>query len=123
MDLNNPEEIKKLISLLQTLVDQNSQKLNDEPKSKIKTKTARSGNNKNMNNKFLGMPEKNMHKEDSAVDKKLNVHPPTLRNRKFVPIEVVCRNCGKKEKVNPAILPESTDRYKCNKCSSSAAGA
>jgi lysyl-tRNA synthetase class I len=120
MDLSNPEEIKKLISLLQTLVDQNSKESDDEPESKIKTKTARSGNKKKMKNKFLDMPEKNMHKEDSAIDKRLNVHPPTLRNRKFIPVEVTCRSCGKKEKVNPAIVPESTDRYKCNKCSSSA---
>jgi hypothetical protein len=66
------------------------------------------------------MPERNMHKSDTKIDKKLNKYPPTPRNRPFKAIDVVCRICGKKESVNPKIIPESADRYKCNKCSSSA---
>ena len=74
---------------------------------------------KQLKNKFLDMPEKDMHKADSAIDKKLSVHPPTPRNRKFAKIDVACRTCGKQEKVNHSIVPEQLDRYKCNKCSSS----
>jgi hypothetical protein len=71
-------------------------------------------------NKFSDMPEKNMHKEDIAIDKKLAVHPPVPRARQFASVDVQCRVCGRKETVNPVLLPDSVERYKCNKCSSSA---
>jgi len=118
MDLNidNPEQIKQLIQMLQKMLplDENTSTEN----SIIKTKSVKPGK-KNTTNKFVDMPEKNMHKADILIDKKLNIHPPTPRTRTFSKIEVVCRICGKKEKVNPSILPDQADRYKCNKCSSS----
>jgi lysyl-tRNA synthetase class I len=124
LDISNPEVIKQLIASLQTLLPPE-----DKPKEKkpaknshnIKTKTTKSGrqNTEEATNKFLDMPEKNMHKSDSKIDKKLNRYPPTPRNRPYQSIEVRCRSCGKTESVNPKILPESADRYKCNKCSSS----
>lgn len=138
MDLNtnNPEDIKQLISLLQKLLpneeetEKNKAKKNKPRKTKrkvdefnnphIKTKSPKRV--VDFENKFLDMPERNLHKEDIEVDKKLAKHPPTPRNRNFVPVQVFCRVCGKQEKVNPAIIPESKDRYKCNKCSSSAGG-
>ena len=123
MDLNltDPAQIKQLIAALQSLLPSNIEEkaTETEPQSKIKTKTARSGN-KNFRNKFLEMPEKDMYKSDTKIDKKLSIHPPSPRNRKFSTIDVVCRSCGKKESVNPQIVPDSVDRYKCNKCSSSA---
>lgn len=126
MDLNfsDPEQIKQLISALEKLLPNNSEEEeNDDFSSKIKTKTTRAKSNKKKNsNKFLGMPEMRMHKEDSLIDKKLIKAPPTPRTRKFEPINVQCRVCGKKEKVSPSVIPESIDRYKCNKCSGAAGG-
>lgn len=123
MDLNNPKELKKLISVLQDLLNQSSEESSDEePVSKIKTKTARSGNKKKTKNKFLDMPEKDMHKNDSEIDKKLCKNPPTPRTRKFKPVQVNCRVCGKTESVSPDVIPESTERYKCNKCAATAGG-
>lgn len=122
LNINNPEQIKQLISLLQQMLPENNSdndNSDDEDISPIKTKSIRSDKIKSRKNKFVDMPEKNMHKSDSAIDKKLCVNPPTPRNRKFIPVEVKCRVCGKTEKVNPAIVPESVDRYKCNRCSSS----
>lgn len=117
LNLNDPEQIKKIIAALQGLLP--NQEEDTEPVSKIKTKTARA-NKKQNKNLFTQMAEKDMHKSDSSIDKKLCINPPTPRNRAFVPMDVTCRSCGKHEKVNPAIVPEPKDRYKCNKCSSSA---
>lgn len=126
MDLNfkDPEQIKQLISLLQNLLPSEETEKPEESEqfsTKIKTKTRSSKNKEKNNNKFLSMPERNMHKEDIEIDKKLSVNPPTPRTRKFEPIDARCRVCGKTEKVNPSIVSDS-DRYKCNKCSSSAGG-
>lgn len=125
LDINNPELIKQLIGALQKLLPSDSNTIEDEPSESshnIRTKTRKfSKENKSTNiNKFADMPEKEMHKADTKIDKKLNKYPPTPRNRPFKAVDVVCRTCGKKESVNPKIIPESTDRYKCNKCSSSA---
>ncbi len=137
-DLNNPEQIKLLISMLQKLLPQEE---GSQPKSTPKKKTAKTKkeeqtdqyDNPNIKtkstklsprskNKFLNMPEINMHKADSLIDKKLAVSPPTPRTRTFEPVNARCRVCGKTEKVNPAIIPDSLDRYKCNRCASSAGG-
>ena len=130
MDLNelknNPEQIKLLIDVLQSLLPSNNQ-TNDKTKSKAQKK--RKSNNikskkldrqNNEDNKFLSMGVKDLHKEDTIIDKALRKFPPTPRNRSFKPISVICRSCGKKELVNPVLIHDSADRYKCNKCSSSA---
>ena len=126
-DISNPEQIKQLITLLQgllpkeeTTVKSEKTKKNKQPKlnNNIKTKT-RSSKQEEAYNKFLEMPEMNMHKSDVEIDKKLSRYPPTKRNREYEAIKVTCRVCGKNESINPAILPDSADRYKCNKCSSS----
>jgi len=65
------------------------------------------------------MPEARMHKEDTAIDKKLIVSPPTQRNRSYKPVKARCRVCGRVESVNPSLV-DSADRYKCNRCSASA---
>lgn len=126
MDLNlsNPEQIQQLINALQALLPKNEtdNKKSSKNKNNIKTKKTKSGknNDEDHENKFLSMPEMNMHKSDTKIDKKLAQQPPTPRNRPFKYIDVACRSCGKKEKVNPKILPESADRYKCNNCSTNA---
>lgn len=135
LDSASPEQIKQLISLLQGLLPKEDTIVADKQKKKprkekvsksehiksnnnIKTKT-RTLKQENSYNKFLEMPEMAMHKSDTEIDKKLCKHPPTKRNREYEPIKVMCRVCGKNESINPAILPDSSDRYKCNKCSSS----
>lgn len=130
-DISNPEQIKQLISLLQGLLPKEETVSKPEKKTvknkqtkfannNIKTKTRKTKSAETESqNRFLEMPEMNMHKSDVEIDKKLCRHPPTKRNREYEPIKVACRVCGKKESINPAILPDSADRYKCNKCSSS----
>ncbi len=120
LDIKNPEQIKQLIALLQNLLPEDNDQEHTE--SKIKTKTRSAKNRPKQKNKFLDMPEMKMHKDDSKIDEKLSVAPPTPRTRKFNPIDVKCRVCGKQEKVSPSVIPESVDRYKCNKCSGSAGG-
>ncbi len=125
MDLNelsnNPEQIKQLIGLLQSLLPSEdlSNNKTKKPTRTRKTKKEKSKqNDKLVNNKFLEMAEANMHKDDLAIDKKLAKFPPTPRSRKFISIEVRCRSCGKTEQVN-AVLVHDKDRYKCNRCSAS----
>jgi len=124
MDLNlsNPEQIQQLISALQALLPKEQTDSNiKKVKNSIKTKKSKSAKQvDDCENKFLLMPEMNMHKSDTKIDKKLCQQPPTPRNRPFKYIDVTCRTCGKKEKINPKILPESVDRYKCNNCSTNA---
>lgn len=136
MDLNellkDPEQIKGLITVLQALVD--SQKvestIDKEPTAK-KTKTTKkkkqntakakkSVDSDNHKNRFLDMPEMNLHKEDVEIDKKLHKFPPTPRTRRFQNVKVVCRVCGKSESINPSYITMEKDRYKCNKCSGAA---
>jgi len=135
--LNNPDQIKSLISLLQAMLP-NEEKQEQEPtktksknkkeaqestepsfNSKIKTKNKRSAQPSSAN-KFEKMAEFNMHKDDRAIDEKLAKHPPVARTREFEPIIVKCRVCGKEEAVNPSLVHDSPSRYKCNNCSTQA---
>lgn len=138
--LNNPDQIKNLIAVLQSLLpagdneeDQANQantpdSIEIKPSThNIKTKTKRrvgSGNSNNDTtnyiNKFDQMTEASMHKDDGQIDKLLSRHPPVARMRDFEPIEVVCRVCGKKETVSPTLVFEGSSRYKCNSCSTQA---
>lgn len=124
MDLNdlsnNPEQIKQLIGLLQSLLPQaeNTDVTNVSNNKKPRKKRNNKKETGNTNNKFLNMPEANMHKDDLDIDKKLAKFPPTPRSRKFTNIEVRCRSCGRTETVNP-VLVHDTERYKCNRCSAS----
>jgi hypothetical protein len=136
MDLNdlmkNPEQIQQLISVLQALLPKDSTKSStpdeapahdneDGFSSAIKTKSSKKFKQRSASeNKFLDMPERNMFKEDSKIDQILNKHPPVSRSREFATVEVVCRVCGKKEQVSPALAGEAPKRYKCNNCSTSA---
>lgn len=125
MDNFSPEQIHAMINMLQQMLPKNDEI--DESFSVQEHKKKKSPNRqKNRRkqdieryNKFTDMPEKNMHKEDILVDKKLNVQPPVPRARPFKMLSAICRVCGKKEKVSPGLIPESLDRYKCNKCSAS----
>jgi hypothetical protein len=121
----DPNQINQLIGLLQQMLPKSE---DESKKSKSKTKVkeqkfktvtkSKRIVDQERENKFLSMPERNMHKSDSVIDKKLNKLPPTPRSRKFSLINVTCRICGKTDEVSPKLLPESADRYKCNNCSS-----
>lgn len=130
MDLNqlsnNPEQIKQLIGILQQLLPKDEQKEETTEPAKASPAEFQSSfknNRKNQygmdRNKFEDMPERNMHKEDSLVDKQLIKHPPVARSREFEPVKVTCRVCGKTETINPSLV-ESANRYKCNRCAASA---
>ena len=135
----NPDQIQQMIRLLQSMLpsDDSATIPSQEPEAKATThdikpkKQTRSkgsmSNNKSSSskstthyNKFIDMPERNMHKEDVAIDQKLITHPPVPRARTFKFVSAVCRVCGKKENVNPMLITDSLDRYKCNKCSGAA---
>ena len=123
MALSN-DDIKQLIAILQNGLSSDN---DDEPQAPKKQKKKSPLKNKSVkvtesysDNKFLTMGVKDLHKDDTEIDKALKKFPPTPRTRQFKGIDVVCRSCGKREKVSPLLVHESSDRYKCNKCSSSA---
>lgn len=124
----DPQQIQQMIHMLQSMLPQtDNTKQNTEQeqktikKTKIKKNTqAQTKNKPTRENKFDAMMEARMHKEDIAIDKKLSVLPPVPRARPFEWINAICRVCGKKEKVNPVLITDSIDRYKCNKCSAGA---
>lgn len=115
--LKNPESIKQLIGALQSLLPKETDnEVFEQPKKNNQRNKRQRVKETDTENKFLKMAEKNMHKEDIQVDKLLNKNPPTPRTRKFTFVDVQCRQCGKKEKVNPSLVHDIT-RYKCNSCS------
>jgi hypothetical protein len=135
----NPDQIQQMIRLLQsmlpatdstTITSQEPEKKETthdikpkkQTKSKSNTSTNKGGASKftTHHNKFIDMPEMHMHKEDIAIDQKLITHPPVPRARTFKFVNATCRVCGKKENVNPMLITDSLDRYKCNKCSGAA---
>lgn len=127
MDDLNPNQIKQMIKLLQGMlsnmdddqsVAENDTEVDDRPVSPIKTLNKKP--RVSSINKFDSMMESRMHKDDVEIDKKLNKYGPTPRTRGFQPISVKCRVCGKTEKINPVLLADTPDRYKCNNCSRSA---
>ena len=129
---NKKETIEQIVDLLRSLVDEEDAQEKPKPATKKKTtkkkttkkKTTRrkssttKTDNKESTNKFLSMPEMHMFKDDTLIDKKLQVSDPCPRTRSFNTISVTCRMCGKREEVNPVLVSEKT-RYKCNVCASS----
>jgi hypothetical protein len=122
--LNNPEQVKLLISMLQSLLPPQAEQ-NDTNKNVTKStigqsKIKKSKKNKSATattNKFESMAEFRMHKEDTVIDKQLAKHAPVERTREFEFVDVVCRICGRKESVPPHLVFEGPTRYKCNRCS------
>ena len=115
-------DIKALIAILQKGLEDDAPETDTEVVEKKRTKPKSKQKEKDpteTKNKFLSMPERNMHKDDTEIDRKLNVVPPTERTRHYRPIQVQCRVCGKKDRVNPGMV-ESVERYKCNRCATSA---
>lgn len=121
------EDIMALIAILQKgLSDDNTEvnktsktsKQTNKPKVKEKKKRGKVEADNNTN-KFVSMGFDRLHKEDCDIDRKLAQSPRTPRRDKFEFIDVVCRSCGKREQINPALLYDSVERYKCNRCSTS----
>lgn len=108
---------KKIAKKQESVVLEDAEEDDQGFSSKIKSKKI--SVKQRAKNKFDAMPEARMHKEDTAIDKKLIVSPPTQRNRTYQPVNARCRVCGRTESVNPSLV-ESTDRYKCNRCAASA---
>lgn len=121
MDNLTPEQIQSMIVMLQNMLPKLDEQNNDFVSNPAKSKPKKQKNSVDKTvNKFNSMPEKNLHKDDTAIDKKLRIQPPVPRARKFSLIKVTCRVCGRSEEISPGLLVDSPDRYKCNKCSSSA---
>jgi hypothetical protein len=134
MDELSPEQIKLMIQMLQKMLPEvskktktsSSQHVEEDEEEEYKARPPRKQNSSskkktnNRHNKFEEMMEMNMHKEDILIDKKLRIHPTVPRARRFKTVKATCRVCGKSEEINPGLVPESIDRYKCNKCSTSA---
>lgn len=120
MDNLSPDQIKSMIALLQNMLPSNNSTEHEEAPQPKKSRNKKTKSRPSSNNKFENMPEARMHKEDILIDKKLSVQPPVPRARPFRLVNAICRVCGRKEKVNPVLITDSIDRYKCNKCSSSA---
>jgi hypothetical protein len=124
MSIDN-QDIKQLITILQKMLSDNedeqtnssSEESNTLPVRTLKTHNKKMSSTKHYN-KFMDMPEKNMHKEDTEIDKRLSKGEPTPRTRSFNFVDVICRICGKKESISPALV-DSISRYKCNTCSTS----
>ena len=126
--LQNPEQLKKFIAALSSLLPPEENNIPEKPKAK-KTRTTKKTTRKTTNktrtseerhNKFLDMAENNMFKEDPKVAKKLYNQPPMRRRSKKAKLSVTCRICGKREEISSSLLYGDKDRYKCNKCCSSA---
>jgi hypothetical protein len=117
-DSMSPNQIKQMIAMLKQMLPEGS----DEEPVKEQSKPIRTVDRKprQTENKFDQMMEAHLHKEDIAIDQKLKKFDPTPRIRSFDPLKVVCRVCGKKDEINPAVLTDSADRYKCNNCARSA---
>lgn len=117
------DDIKQLIAILQRgLVDDTHEEILSEESNDIAKPVAnisKKNKSKKSKNKFDNMAEAKMHKDDVEIDRKLRKLPPTQRSRNYKPLKVRCRVCNKEELTNPALV-ESIERYKCNKCSTSA---
>lgn len=118
----SPNQIKQMINMLKQMLPEEADGAAPEPETNKNESPIRTVNKKPKQtiNKFDEMMEAHLHKADTEIDKKLAKYGPTPRLRKFTPLKVNCRVCGKQEEVNPSVLTDSPERYKCNNCSRSA---
>jgi len=118
MDNLSPEQIQQMIAMLQNMLPDNETEPASEQQTSVNPiKTVNRKPKQSTVNKFDQMMVASLHKEDIEIDKKLAKYDPTPRVRRFQPLDVVCRVCGKRESVSPNLLSDSPDRYKCNNCS------
>jgi len=116
------EDIMALIAILQKGLTDDEEELQYEEESPVQTtqkKKKAVRKTKGKPNKFDTMSERNMHKSDTEIDKKLwGNNRPSDRARPSSMMSVRCRVCGTNQEVSSALV-ESVERYKCNKCASS----
>lgn len=118
MDNLSPEQIKQMIAMLQNMLpSDNEETVKEEKSPSSPIRTVDRKPKPSTVNKFDQMMEAHLHKEDIEIDKKLAKYDPTPRVRRFQPLDVVCRVCGKRESISPNLISDSPDRYKCNNCS------
>ena len=111
------QKLKELMMAMINVIDQSEQKEEtDSAVSPIISKDAKQTSKKP--NLFDSMPEANMHRSDSVIDKKLSTYPPTARARPTTMVDVQCCICGKNETVSKRLITDSANRYKCNNCCS-----
>lgn len=113
------DDIKQLIAILQRGLSEDSDSVEEQSSKPVQNANTKKNKAKKTKNKFDTMAESGMHKDDVEIDRKLRKLPPTQRSRNYKPVKVKCRVCGKEEQTNPSLI-ESVERYKCNKCSTSA---
>ena len=118
-DSMSPNQIKQMIAMLKQMLPEDDT-TEEQPTQKSGPIKTRDKKPRQTENKFESMMEKHLHKEDIEIDKKLKKYEPTPRIRTFDPLKVTCRVCGKSDKINPALLQDSPERYKCNNCARSA---
>jgi hypothetical protein len=129
--MKNPEQLKQMIGLLSSMLEQIESNDTEEDASGSKSQKQKPPINKinkskkikkteRTINKFDAMPESSMYRENKEIAKKLYSKPPIERRPKKDLVQARCRLCGKLEKVSPSLVIGGADRYKCNKCSSSA---
>jgi hypothetical protein len=122
--MKNPEQLKQMISLLSTMLEQAESTETEEFQQKQQkrvTPKRRGRKPKGTSvNKFDQMSEASMYRDDPDIAKKLYSKPPMQRRPKKSLVDVRCRMCGKQESVSASLIHGGLDRYKCNKCSSSA---
>lgn len=118
----SPNQIKQMINMLKQMLPEEADDAAPEVEVHKDANPIRTVNKKPKQtiNKFDEMMEAHLHKADTEIDKKLSKYGPTPRLRKFTPLKVKCRVCGKQEEVNPSVLTDTPERYKCNNCSRSA---
>ena len=113
------EDIMALIAILQKGLTDDEQELQYEEAAPPTKQRAQKKVKPKMVNKFDAMSERNMHKQDSKIDKLLwGDAQPTDRGRTLSLVQVRCRVCGKNEEISSSLV-DSTERYKCNKCAGS----
>ena len=116
-------KLKQLMMAMIDVIEQSENKNDHQNKDSppiiedaiIKDKQIKTGNKRP--NLFESMIEKDMHKSDIAIDKKLCSQPPTVRARPVSMIDAQCCICGKRETVSKRLLIDG-GRYKCNNCCS-----
>lgn len=118
----SPNQIKQMINMLKQMLPEENETSTEDTANTTATSPIKTVNKrpKQTENKFDAMMEAHLHKADTEIDKKLAKYGPTPRLRKFTPLKVSCRVCGKKEEINPNLLTDTPERYKCNDCSRSA---
>ena len=122
------DKLKQLLYAMIETLDGDNSETNDNDQSpetnppetqqtnNNQTRRSRYGGNENL---FLSMPEKDMHKNDIEIDKKLAPKQLTARNRRSTEVDVKCRVCGKQHRVSQSLITDGIGRYKCNDCSRS----